>query len=299
MDQSRRITAAARLATTAALAVTLLAPAAGRADPAAWRVRDDAGRELWLLGSVHFLRSQDYPLPPIIDELYDAADALVMELDMDDLDPLASQAAFVGAAMLPDGTGLADAVAPQVYRLAEERAASYGIDLRLLDRFEPWLVAVTLLNGGMAQRGFRADVGVEQYLLGKAAADGKEILGLESLATQIAVFDDLSAADQEALLMQTLQELDSPEAAITEMVEAWRDGRLETLADQLTEEFTAFPDLYDAIVVDRNEAWIDEMERLLSEGRNYLVVVGALHLVGEHSVVDLLRRRGLTVAEVE
>jgi uncharacterized protein len=151
----------------------------------------------------------------------------------------------------------------------------------------------------MVQRGFDPDSGVEQYLLAKARADGKEIYGLETLATQIAVFDALPAAEQEALLEQTLLELESPDAAIEEMVDAWRDGRLEALTEQLRREFADFPQLYAAIVVERNEAWIEELERMLGDGRRYLVVVGALHLVGEHSVVDLLRTRGLTVEKIE
>lgn len=269
------------------------------ADPAAWRVTDGAGGELRLLGSVHYLRQADYPLPSIVDRLYAEADALVMELDMDDLDPLSSQSEFIAAALLPDGMRLADALAPELYRLTEQRASELGMDLRLLERFEPWLVAITLLNGGMTQRGFSSDSGVEQYLLSKAQSDGKEIFGLETLATQIGVFDRLSTEDQQALLAQTLTELASPDAAIETMIDAWRDGRMESLAEQLTEEFADFPELYDAIVVERNEAWIAELERLLRDGGRYLVVVGALHLVGELSVVDLLRSRGLTVESID
>jgi uncharacterized protein len=283
----------------AALAAALALTGGVRADPAAWRVTDGAGGELQLLGSVHYLRDSDYPLPAIVDALYDGADALVMELDLDDIDPLESQSAFVGAALLPNGIRLGDILTPTVYGLAERRARELGIDLRLLEPFEPWLVAITLLNGGMVQRGFDPDSGVEQYLLAKARADGKEIYGLETLATQIAVFDALPAAEQEALLEQTLLELESPDAAIEEMVDAWRDGRLEALTEQLRREFADFPQLYAAIVVERNEAWIEELERMLGDGRRYLVVVGALHLVGEHSVVDLLRTRGLTVEKIE
>jgi uncharacterized protein len=283
----------------AALAAALVLSCGVRADPAAWRVTDGAGGELSLLGSVHYLRAADYPLPRIVDALYDSADALVMELDLDDMDPLESQSAFIGAALLPDELRLVDMLSPGVYELAEQRARALGIELRLLERFEPWLVAITLLNAGMVQRGFRPDSGVEQYLLVKAVADGKDVHGLETLATQIGVFSRLSAAEQEALLEQTLLELESPDAAIDEMVDAWREGRLESLADRLSLEFADFPELYAAIVVERNEAWIAELERLLGDGRRYLVVVGALHLVGEHSVVDLLRARGLEVERIE
>lgn len=283
-----------RLAALACLCAT-----AAHADPAAWRVTGPGHGELWLLGSVHYLREQDYPLPGIVDELYARAEVLVMELDLDDLDPLQSQSKFLAAAMLPAGSLLPDVLPPDVYSLAAERAEAFGVDLALLERFEPWLVAVTMLDLGMSRLGYRAERGLEQYLLRKAAQDGKEILGLETLDTQIAVFDGLSTVEQQALLEQTLEELDAAETAMAEMIAAWREGELDRLADTLMQEFAAFPSLYEALVVDRNTSWLDTLAALLEDPRPHLVVVGALHLVGDDNVIDLLAARGFDVSVVE
>ena len=68
--------------------------------------------------------------------------------------------------------------------------------------------------------------GLERYLVGKAAANRKEIVGLESLEKQIGIFAALRR-DQEAMLAQTLQELDGADAAMSDLVSAWRDGRLD------------------------------------------------------------------------
>jgi uncharacterized protein len=277
----------------------LLCSATAHADPAAWHVADPDGGELWLLGSVHYLRERDHPLPALIDDLYGRADVIVMELDLDDIDPLQSQSKFLAAAMLNGGVTLPDVLSSEVYALAEAQADMLGIDLALLERFEPWLVAVTMLDLGMGQLGYRADRGVEQYLLTKARAEGKTILGLETLETQIAVFDSLPVAEQEALLEQTLAELDSADAAMSQMVEAWRTGRLDALAATLMEEFESFPGLYAALVVDRNTSWVGALEELLAKPESHLVVVGALHLVGEDNVVDLLAARGLKVSVVQ
>jgi hypothetical protein len=156
-----------------------------------------------------------------------------------------------------------------------------------------------MLDLGMGQLGYRADRGLEQYLLDKARAEGKKILGLETLETQIAVFDGLAVPEQEALLEQTLAELDSADEAMNQMVDAWRTGRLDTLAATLMDEFESFPDLYAALVVERNTNWIATLEELLTKPESHLVVVGALHLVGEHNVVDLLASRGLEVSVVQ
>ena len=265
-------------------------PAAG--DPAAWRLEGRGGGEVVLLGSVHTLRDSDHPLPASIDALYDDADTLVMELDMDDLNPAEIQGALLSAAMLTDGATLSNVLDARLYRDAEAHAQAFGIDLALLDRFEPWLVAITMTELGMTRLGFRSDRGIEQYLLGRSSGDGKEVLGLESLATQVAVFDDLSLDDQSALLEQTLAELDHAADVMDEMIAAWRTGELEALAASLLEDFDAFPDLYDSLIVARNRAWTLRIERLLESGSDYLIVVGALHLVGEDSVIDMLSERG-------
>ena len=266
--------------------------------PAAWHVSGGEG-ELWLLGSIHYLREQDYPLPSLIDELYRQADTLVMELDLDDLDLPSMQASFMEAGVLPASTTLQAVLDPAVYDLTEARAAELGLPLMLLERLEPWLVALTLMDLGMSQLGYQANQGLEQHLLRRSLADGKEILGLESLDDQIGIFDSLSWADQEALLLQTLTDLEAPDAEITQLLEAWRDGSLEDLAAELSGDFDEFPELETALISARNRRWAVTLEELLRHPGRYLVVVGALHLVGENNVVELLSARGLDVSFVD
>lgn len=269
------------------------------AGPAAWRLTGTNDNEIVLLGSVHYLRDEDYPLPAVIDQLYDRADALVMELDLDDIDPLQTQSAFLKAAMLPAGTSLPDVLDADIYALAQAQARALGIDSEMLQRFEPWLVAITMLDLGLSRLGFRADRGLEQRLLARARSDHKEVLGLETLEAQIAIFDRLTILEQQSLLEQTLNELTSADDAMSELVDAWRRGELEPLADTLMGEFADFPELYETLVVERNESWIAKLETLLADGGNYLVVVGALHLVGRHSVIDLLHERGFDVVPLD
>lgn len=266
-------------------------------DPAAWHVRGDGG-ELWLLGSIHYLREQDYPLPPNIDALYRRADTLVMEIDLDDLDLMAMQGTFMEAGVLPASSTLRTVLDPEVYDLTEARAADLGLPLMLLERLEPWLVALTLMDLGMSQLGYQASQGLEQYLMRRSLADGKEIIGLESLADQIGIFDSLSWADQEALLLQTLADLEAPEAEMTALLDAWRNGNLDELVADLTADFDDFPELRTALVSTRNRRWAVKLEQLLHGNGRYLVVVGALHLVGEDNVIELLSARGFEVTLV-
>ena len=188
---------------------------------------------------------------------------------------------------------------PEVYRLTQEQAGAIGLPMAALERVEPWFIAIALLDEGLRRHGFRADLGLEQYVLGKARRDHKTIAGLETVQAQVGIFDDLPAQSQQALLEQTLHEIDTAESTLNELADAWRDGRLEDLTQQLIGEFAEFPGLYDALITDRNRRWIPEIERLLGDGRRHLVIVGAVHLVGRDGVIELLRARGHRAERVD
>jgi uncharacterized protein YbaP (TraB family) len=270
----------------------LLLPAIAAADPAAWRMTGPNGAEVTLLGSMHVLRPSDYPLPPAVDGLIERSELIVMEIDLDDVDTAAQQRIILQTAMLPQGTVLKNVVDERVYRLVEQTCAALGLDVKLLERFEPWFLAVTLLDQGLRKLGFQPERGIEQYVLGRAQGASKEIVGLETLEFQIGIFDSLSRQSQQAMLEQTLAEIDEAETALAEMVDAWRAGELEDLSAELLDDFDEFPGLHEALVAKRNRSWVPLLEGMLEDGRRHLVVVGALHLVGPDSVIDLLRAKG-------
>ena len=280
----------------AATLLFLLSPSL-QADPAAWRVGGADG-QIWILGSVHYLRQQDYPLPQIVDELYELADTLVMELDLDDLDPAAMQGSFASAGVLPATTTLRSILDPETYSRTESLATNLGMPMTLLERLEPWLVSLTLTDLTMVRLGFQASQGLEQYLVRRATDDRKEILGLESIEDQIGIFDTLSFEDQAVLLSQSVEDLADPEEYMDGMLDAWRAGSLEELAEQFSEDFANSPALEDALVASRNARWVTQIDEMLDDGQRYLIVVGALHLVGDDSVVRMLQARGIEVSPV-
>jgi len=291
--------ALARSSRTLLAAIVALLPLLAAADPAAWRLAGRNGGEVALLGSIHVLRESDYPLPPLVDTLYAHADDLVMELDLDDLDASAMQSGLLAAAMLPQGKTLHDVLDPRVYGLMERHAGEIGLPIASLERVEPWFISIALLDEGLRRQGFRADLGVEQYVLGKARKDRKSIAGLESLQAQVAIFDGLAPQAQQALLEQTLHEIETADGTLNELADAWRAGRLEELTDQLIGEFDDFPGLYAALITDRNRRWVPEIERLLGDGHRHLVIVGAVHLVGKDGVIAMLGARGHRAERVQ
>jgi len=266
--------------------------------PVTMWVAEGSANRVYLLGSIHLLREQDHPLPRIIGTAYEEADTLYMELDMDDLDPLATQATITRLGMLEEGISLREVMGEELYAEAAAAASELQIPLEMLDRTEPWYAAITIEQLVLARMGFNAAYGVEMHLLRKASGDGKEILGFETLEQQLGYLDGLSLEAQRKLLMQTLTEGAAVREIMDDLILAWRSGDIDYLEQTLLDDLSGYPELYDTIVADRNRLWVDTIDDLLDDGEDYLVIVGALHLVGEDGVPRLLEQRGIRITQM-
>ncbi len=218
-----------------------------------------------------------------------------MEVDLDDPlegDPMAMLEEMQRMALLPEGQSLRGILGPD-YAAVAERAKQSGLDLAMLDGFAPWFVATSLLQVELAKRGYTPEFGIEQVLAARAAGDHKPIQGLETAAQQFGMLAGMPLPMQKRFLMMTLDESAQLDQQVDQLVGAWRNGDTAKLASLLSEEFDEFPDLYRTLTVDRNRAWMARLTDLLDDRDDYLVVVGALHLVGDGSVVSLLREARL------
>lgn len=263
-----------------------------------WRI-EGAANDVFLLGSVHLLRESDYPLPDVIDEAYRSADALIMELDMDDLDPVVFQSLVNDLGMLEDGVTLESVLGAQRYAQARELAAVVDVPFEMLDGTEPWLAAITVEQLVLARIGFDPRYGVESRLAARAVEDGKEILGFEEIAEQLGFLDSLSREAQSELLLQTLEESAAIGEIMNELIDAWRRGDLRFLENAMLDEMAGYPELYEALVVARNRDWTRQIEALLDDGKSYLIVVGALHLIGKDGVPAMLRKNGVHAVQLQ
>lgn len=257
-----------------------------------WQINGTSNR-IYLLGSVHLLREQDHPIPSAIEAAYEDADTLIMELDMDDLDPVATQALINDLGMIKGGGTLSELMGADLYAEAARIADEISIPLAMLSSTEPWLAAINVEQLILMRIGFDPQFGVESFLMSKAGIDHKEILGLESIEEQLGFLDSMSLDAQRSLLMQTLTESADMEEMMDELVAAWRHGDIEFLEENMLAEMQDYPELYEALVVARNRNWTKQIEALLADDQDYLIIVGALHLIGEDGVPNMLRELGI------
>jgi hypothetical protein len=288
----------ARLVGWLVLAVPLSSTAEEGGHPVSMWKLDGGTNSVYLLGSVHLLRADDHPLPSIIDQAYEDAETLIMELDMDDIDPVEAQSLVSELGLIQDDRSLSDLMGTEPYAEAEALANGADIPLTMLGKSEPWLAAITVEQLMLARIGFNPLFGIENHLMEKAAADNKEIIGLETIREQLELLDGMSLDSQRALLLQSLKESIDIQKIMDELVLAWRHGDIAFLQDNMLDEMKLYPELYRTIVVDRNLSWLEKIEELLDDEDDYLIVVGALHLIGEDGVPALLTKRGREIQQL-
>ena len=283
----------------ALLALGLAAPAVSQPAPVRrpllWVV-EDADSRVYLLGSVHALPAGTDVLPGPAAAAYADAEAVAFEVDLDGAAEAAASAAT--RAVATDGVALSKRLGPADAARLDRRLQAAGLRLAQFDGFEPWFVALLLAQVPDGPARFSVEAGVDVQLFARAGADGKERLGLETVDDQVGALDGLPVKDQLAFLREALH--DDSEGGLAGLVAAWEAGDAEALAALVSDGLDASPALRQRVFTDRNARWLPQIEALLARsGEDVLVVVGAGHLVGPGSVVEMLRARGLVVERVE
>ena len=279
------------------LALCLLGSLSAQAASPVWAIRG-THNTVYLAGSIHLLRAGDAELPAAMSRAYADSSRLVMEIDLARHEPLELAQSMLRHGLLPAATSLAEVVGPTRYQRLSTAAAALGLPAGALDRETPWMVGLQLTELQYLRLGFDPEQGVELQLVRQALADHKPTGGLESIDDELAVFETLTGEEQLRFLDMAIADLGDADSDTREVLEAWRHGDSQRLGSLLAREYDSFPTLYRALVTDRNRRWLPQIEQLLKEKEDCLVVVGALHLIGEGGLLELLRRDGVTAEQL-
>jgi len=252
---------------------------------------------IYLLGSVHMLKVADSALPAAALHAYAMSKFLVMELDLNGVGAESLLESGAELETLPEGQSLADAAGPQLYAKLLVRAQPLGLEPEILSHFQPWFAALMLQQFELAKSGFDPAAGVDEQFAVLAQADHKPIIGLETIDEQLGFFAHLSLEQQREFLRSTLQDSATPESEADAVVQAWQRGDTVKLEQLLREETNESPELYRLLTTERNRRWLPKITQLLNGDDNYLVIVGALHLIGHDGVIELLQRQGYTAVQ--
>ncbi len=275
--------------------------------PLLWKV-SDADNSVYLLGSFHLLRPGDYPLSADVDAAFNDAESLLFEMPPKEMESPALAMQMMQAALRSDGTMLDSELSPETAGKLQAWLDANGVldqggalSPSMIQAFEPWFVALTISITDMTKAGLDPALGLDRHFAEAARAAGKPTGGFETGAQQIAFLDGMGHEEQLQFLRETLDEAGQGGKEVEKLHERWRSGDAEGLWTGLATDMRRdYPQLYQHINVERNDAWLPKIEqRLDAPGTDdTLVVVGSLHLLGSDGLVEKLRAKGYKVERI-
>jgi len=265
--------------------------ALARGEAAVWSIKGTRNT-VYLAGSVHALPKDHAEFPEQLERAYQAAKVVVLEVDLDGMNPLDAVRFITTNGTLPADQTLKDVVGAEQYERVSKLAASLEIPEMVIAKLEPWAAALILTQFALSKTGFDPNLGIDMQITERAKADGKPIEGLETVIDQLNVFDARTFKEQTQFLLDSADDAPKLNEDLQQLIAAWRTGNLRALEKEFLKERAKSPELYDALLGVRNRQWLPKIEALFEEDRDYLVVVGTLHFVGKDGLLALLKQDG-------
>jgi uncharacterized protein YbaP (TraB family) len=262
-----------------------------------WKATKGAST-VYLVGSIHVLSEDYYPLSPALETAFNESSLLVEEVDFGEMMNPVAQLTLLQRGMLPAGQTLDTVATPQTMALVNRAAADLGPAIEPLKKFKPWMLAIALQGLELQKAGFNPELGLDKHFYDAAIAAGKTVQGLETVEYQISRFDEMTKEEQDRLLAETLKELDREKASISKLADAWKNGDTATIEQIMLKDLKDDPAMYQRLLVDRNRNWLPKIEALFGRPSKAFVVVGAAHLVGPDGLVQILRAKGYAIQQL-
>lgn len=258
-----------------------------------WQI-SKGDKRLYLGGTVHVLGYEDYPLPEEFVEAFSNSKKIVFETDIVKAKEPEFAQKLLRQMTYPQGKSLRDVLNKQTY----QRLVAYFSDkvpMAQIDTMKPGMV-VLMLSAIEFQRMGLVTVGVDEHFWNLARQEGKSIGTLETLDEQLGFLVNMGKGNENELIMSTLNELKQVDLMINTLRSAWRAGNeLEMKNIVLQDMVDDYPELYQSMLVKRNHNWLPHIEAMMDNEGIALVLVGALHLVGDDGLLQLFRDKGYEV----
>lgn len=268
----------------------------GSGSPALWTLSDE-DTTLYLLGTVHLLRPGMAWMTPQIRTAIETADTVVFEADTSSPDAQRELMRFFSThGLFPDGRQLSSLLTPEEAAALTEALESVDLPLAAIEPMRPWFAAINLSVKQMVESGFDPEAGVEKVIELAVADRDVQYAYLETVEQQLGGLAGLDDCEQVGFLLATADSLDDGIELLDMLVDEWAEGDVHGLGLLLANaEMLGSQAIYDVMLVERNALWVPQITAMLDTPGTVLIAVGAGHLAGADSVVEMLRDEGYTV----
>lgn len=249
-------------------------------------------KSIYLLGSIHILNKQAYPLAETIENAYSKCNALVFETDLGRAQDPAIQSLTMQIGLLPEGKTLKGILSQETYEAFKTRIEKLGMPVSQLNSFKPWFAAIALIGLEFENLGFDPSYGIDSHFFQRAKQDNKELVYFESMEKQLRLLGEMDEEDQELFLKQTLKDLEIVEHMTSEILASWEAGDAQRLSSVIHMSFKNYPHIYDRLIVQRNREWKKRIVEFGKKNSNIMIIVGAGHLIGKDNLIEMLAEEG-------
>ncbi len=253
-------------------------------------------KTIYLLGSVHVLRQDYYPLPQKIYEVLKKSSTLLVEADMSQSNPLKLMEFTLKKSQLQEGVEIKDVISKDCYKQLTEKFKEQGLNLEDFKNYKPWYIASMYVSMNLLKEGFSPNLGIDNHLIEKAKKEGKEIVELEGAVFQLNLLASMNKEENEEFLISTLNDESNSIESLKILLDLWKKGdnkKMEEMIFNFRKKNPKLKKLFYKLFDERNV----NMSKKIIEFRNnnqgdIMVVTGAAHMLGENGIIELIKKAG-------
>ncbi len=244
----------------------------------------------YIFGSIHFGKPEWYPFEKYIEDAFANSDVLVTEVDMNSV----SQFTFINRMFATDTIDLKYKLKPENYQKLVSKLGKLGLSESMIQRIRPWFIAFSLQRTEMQQGNINSKDGVDLYFNRKANELNKEIIGIEEIDFQLGLLEKFDCCADE--IIERLDNNEETEEYLNNLINNWIEGndqKINELINEISNKNEASQEylkVFHEILFRRNESMALSIKKLLKNRKQYFIVIGAAHLVGENSIIKYLEK---------
>ena len=282
-----------------ALVITLLSISNLLADngkPDLWKV-EKAGNISYLFGSIHLGSNAMYPLSTTVNDAYLSTDNLVVEIDIKPEDE-ASLMSMIQKYGIDMSLPLEQRLSPETLSLFKKKCREKNLPCEQFAAYKVWLVSLQLAVMQIQQLGYKEELGIDKHFLSLAHKSNKHVISLETAESQVEIFIKFDQQQQELMLVQTLETTND---SIYDLFNSWKSGDDKTMLTLLTKynDKPGAMEMYKVLLDDRNVKMAAQLAKNINANKSLFVVVGAGHIIGKNGIVELLKKDGFTLTQIQ
>ena len=270
-----------------------------QAESSVWKI-SKGDNYFYLGGTVHLLTPEDHPLPEEFNQAYKDVSKVVFETDLAATETPEFQSKMFAAFTYPDERTLASELKPEVYAKLQAFLAARQMPISNFSKLKPGGLSLMLAMMEYQRLGMTPEYGVDAFFNQLAVSDSKNILGLESPEQQLSFLESMINVEPNTGIEYTLRDLTKLPEIIHSLKQSWRSGDLDALSEtlDLAKVKTEFPEVYEALITNRNNNWMTQLPLFLEDSPKEFVLVGAMHLNGKEGLLHQLKQQGFEVKKL-